>query len=233
MIFDLAGPGPLCAQTPGQRPGAQPRLAGRFSYVPRRDQWRWDAVAARLHGLEDEPARVTTERLRALVHPSDGGRVDQLVTSLGQERGPFAVGYRVELPRGPQRRILVVVGPRGPAPYAEGFVVDATASLGPEIQRVVSASVAYAVGDTAVVEQAAGALCLAYGFDLGQARTQLARWAEQKAVTVAEVARWIVDALVGGDHARPGLSIVFDALLHDLATETRRAGRLTDPRPGG
>lgn len=76
----------------------------------------------------------------------------------------------------------------------------------------------------AAIEQAKGALMLAYGLNEDGAFAMLRWWSRNRNIKVRDLARHLVDAAAEGAVAPTDLQVALDALLHDLSSATPAAG---------
>jgi len=205
-------------------------LLGRFHYksVPRR--WRWDGVAAALHGLERRERSVTTDHLLAVIHPDDLEHVATTLESAlragpeGSDRGEAAralrLHYRVQGPDAKIRSLLVVareVSPDGTGFTAEGHVLDITTELAVAGEAAARAAVEAAMEGRGAIEQAKGVLMLAYSLSADQAFALLRWWSRNHNLRVRVLAERLMADVEGGQFAASDLRAQMDRSLHDLS----------------
>lgn len=209
----------------------------------------WSPTLYHLYGLCPDTDQPTVETLLAAIVPEDRDRVSDEFTEAIREGGTFSIRYGLRGPDGKRHDILLTaVGSRlnGVTRYVSGFLIDVTAPLTSRLDAAVAASAA----NRATIEQAKGALMLAYAVTEQEAFDILRRYSNQHNVRLAEVAQGIVQALnkaaLGDPIARQAVTAVFtdlvDAVKRQRATsppaaaassEARspRAPATDDPRP--
>ncbi|MGA8980979.1 MAG: PAS and ANTAR domain-containing protein [Pedococcus sp.] len=170
---------------------ALPALA--FSYDVAKASWTWAAGLRELHGLRssEEP---TTERLLARVHKGDRvvmiGRFQHHL----EHEGPYSCSYRMRDASGRQRRLIFVGQSEAVAGVVRrmtGFVVDITEPAREFGREAVAATALH----RATIEQAKGALMLAFKVDDGGASDLLHAYATRYRVTTLAVATIIINRL--------------------------------------
>ena len=199
-------------------------LMGRFHYKSGPRRWRWDGTAAALHGLERRERSLTTDRLLEVVHPDDRARVaDALESALGGGPDPSAarglrLHYRVA--DGTTVRSLLViareVSPDRAGFSAEGHVVDITPELSAAGEEAGRAAVEAAMEGRGAIEQAKGALMVAYSLTADQAFALLRWWSRNHNLRVRVLAERLMDAAEKGHYADAELRARMDRTLHDL-----------------
>ena len=170
---------------------AIPALA--FHYDVETARWRWAAGLRELHGLRasEEPS---TELLLEHMHKDDRvvmiGRFQHHLEHVG----PYSCSYRMRDAAGRQRRLIFVGQSEavdGVVRRLNGFVVDITEPAREFGREAVAASTRH----HSSLEQAKGALMLAFSVDDASAFDLLQAYATRYGVTKLEVARAIVKRL--------------------------------------
>lgn len=183
-----------------------PRAVGRFRYRFGSREWEWSDEVAAMHGYP--PGTVpTTELLLSHKHPDDRDRVEATITSV-EDGNAFSSRHRIVDTAGQVHEVLVVsdlmVDDDGSVIGTEGYYVDVTETVD-EYRRAVIDDVLPALVEARVlIEQAKGALMLAYGVNADQAFRVL-RWRSQETnVKLRTIAERVVAALprISGDEAK-------------------------------
>ena len=195
-------------------------LTGRFSYDVRSDAWHWDAEIYRIHGLppETEP---TTSHVLGSAAPGEAARVKELLEAMIETTESFSVAYRLRAGDGRERNVLLV-GERAlcdspdKVSIIEGFFVDLTRDVAQVVGEATHAAVEASAEHRAVIEQAKGALMLAYGFDEDAAFAMLAWWSRNRNVKVRDLANELMRASEEGAASGQQFRTQVDRLLHDL-----------------
>ncbi len=166
-------------------------LVGRFRYRFGTRRWEWSDEVAAMHGYPPgtEP---TTELLLAHKHPEDRDRVAAMITSV-EDGGAFSSRHRIIDTNGRVREVLVVSDPLvdddGTVIGTEGYYVDVSDTADGYRREAIDNTLPRLLEARVVIEQAKGALMLAYGINADQAFRVL-RWRSQetniKLKTIAE-----------------------------------------------
>jgi hypothetical protein len=195
-------------------------LTGRFSYDVRSDAWHWDTEIYRIHGLppETEP---TTAHVLGSAAPGEAARVKKLLEAMIETTESFSVAYRLRAGDGRERNVLLV-GERAlcdspdKVSIIEGFFVDLTRDVAQVVGEATHAAVEASAEHRAVIEQAKGALMLAYGFDEDAAFAMLSWWSRNRNVKVRDLANELMRASEEGAASGQQFRTQVDRLLHDL-----------------
>jgi hypothetical protein len=205
------------------------RRTGRFSYDVATDKWQWDDEVYRIHGLMPGEVEPTTSHVLGAPTPEDAVRIKGLLDEMVATTEPFSVSYRVSQEGGADRFVLLV-GERAlcdddpeKVTSIEGFLVDLTADVAKEAVEAANEAVQASAENRAVIEQAKGALMLAYGFDEDAAFAMLVWWSRTRNVKVRDLARQLMRASEEGAATGQDFRSRVDDLLHDLSHQ----------RPGG
>lgn len=201
-------------------------LTGRFSYDVRSGNWEWDSEVYRIHGLVPGETEPTTEHVLGAASPDDSARVRELLEKMIATTESFSVSYRVKVPGGAERLVLLV-GERAlcdepeQVTVIEGYFVDLTADFAKEAEEAATAAVEASAERRAVIEQAKGALMLAYGFDEDAAFAMLAWWSRNRNVKVRDLATELMRASEEGAATGQDFRSRVDGLLYDLSHQQR------------
>ena len=197
-----------------------------YEYDALRDRWTWSSPIPVLQYATDG-SPLTTEELLAFVHPDD--REPTLAQFLGlmQDRTPYSCLYRLVDNEGAAHAVVNVGTPvvEGDDVTAlRGFVVDLTAPLGLHARSAVAAMLP--VG--AVVDQATGALMLAFGVDAEIAYRLLTGYATRSGAPVHGLAADIVDGLASVPVTGPEVA---EAIIDLLEASVDRTSLVEDATP--
>lgn len=198
------------------------RPTGRFSYDTSTGKWDWDDDVFLIHGLVPGAVTPTTELVLASKHPDDRERVRALLDRVARTGEPFSISYRLICADGVERRV-VLVGEGGdrdddePATI-EGYYIDLTHDFEEESEEYAQQAVAASAESRAVIEQAKGALMLAYGLDSDQAFAMLRWWSRNRNVKVRELAERVVTLAREGEASDVELRGNLDAALDDMTS---------------
>ncbi len=207
-------------QTARMSEADQQSLTGRFSYDVAADSWDWDAEVYRIHGLIPGEVRPTTEQVLGAAARADADRVRELLDKMIATTESFSVSYRLN-GADDRERTVVLVGERAlcdPDEVAaiEGFFIDLTADVDAVVDEATHAAVEASAEHRAIIEQAKGALMLAYGFDEDAAFSMLTWWSRNRNVKVRDLAGELMQASVEGAATGQEFRTRVDRLLHDL-----------------
>ncbi|MFD3746307.1 PAS and ANTAR domain-containing protein [Nocardia sp. NPDC058633] len=183
-----------------------PSTVGRFRFRFATRQWEWSDEVARMHGYP--PGTVpTTEMLLSHKHPDDRDRVAAMLTTV-EVSGAFSSHHRIIDTHGRVRDVLVVsvplTDPDGTVVGTEGYYIDLSDTAAEYRREALDSTLPALLEARVVIEQAKGALMLAYGVSADQAFRVL-RWRSQETnVKLRAIAERLVAALptVAGDEVR-------------------------------
>lgn len=192
--------------------------AGRFSYDVSTGKWDWDDAVFRIHNCE--PGRVEAG-LDLVLGEEEHTRVQGLLERVTERGGPFSIPYRIEVDPGVDRHVVLVGtgGRRGSEEAAatlEGYCIDLTEDFVAESEEYATAAVAASAVNRAVIEQAKGAVMLAYGLDMDQAFAMLRYWSRNRHIKVHDLASQLVEAAREGHFTDSSLRGGIDVFLHDI-----------------
>ena len=161
----------------------------------------------------------TTELVLERKHPDDRARVKALLERISVEGGSFSVSYRLIGGDEVERRV-VLVGDGEMCDDAvatiDGYYIDLTEDFAEESEEYAQAAVEASAETRAVIEQAKGALMLAYGLDSDQAFAMLRWWSRNRNVKVRDLAGKLVEIARAGAVSDHELRNNIDAQLHDI-----------------
>ena len=199
-----------------------------YTYDARLDSWGVDEPWLALHDL---PPRhhFTTEDLLSRVHQEDRASTHAWLQGCVSEPGTSSHSYRMRTGQRSGRRVrLVAHAVRETAQRAcrvDGFLLDITGDISRWQTEAVSASAAY----RATIEQAKGALMLAFCVDEETAFRMLAGYSQRRNAKLRDVAAFITDAIGDPHFAHPDHPVesLVDVvtLLHDERVHLRSATR--------
>ncbi|MBF6174974.1 PAS and ANTAR domain-containing protein [Nocardia blacklockiae] len=161
-----------------------PMAVGRFRYWFRARQWEWSAEVARMHGHPPD-TQPTTELLLSHKHPDDRDRLEAMIVSV-EDGGAFSSRHRIIDTAGRTHEVLVVSEPmadaHGTVTGTQGYYIDLSAAANEYRNEAIEDVLPQLVDARAVIEQAKGALMLAYGISADHAFAVL-RWRSQETNT--------------------------------------------------
>ena len=174
----------------------EPQRVGRFRFFLNSQRWEWSDAVARMHGYRPGTVVPTTELLLQHKHPEDRAQVAAVLDRVSRGE-PFSSRHRI-VDTGGDIRWVIVVGDRmfddaGKPIGTAGFYIDATAAL----QSDVTTAVSELTESRAVIEQAKGALMLAYGITADRAFDILLWRSQETNIKVRELAAHLLDAVSG------------------------------------
>ncbi|WP_264030886.1 PAS and ANTAR domain-containing protein [Cellulosimicrobium sp. SH8] len=166
--------------------------------------WWWSPETYRLHGFEPGDVVPTTPLVLAHKHPDDRERVRQILDEARRTGEPFSSVHRIMDAHGGER-FLVVVGQgrrdreTGTVTELVGYFVDVTRTVTTHAQERARHDIAAAAETRGTIEQAKGAVMLAYGVDPDEAFARLRRASNDRNVPLRELARLVVhESTTGG-----------------------------------
>ncbi|MBC2641026.1 MULTISPECIES: PAS and ANTAR domain-containing protein [unclassified Rhodococcus (in: high G+C Gram-positive bacteria)] len=178
--------------------GGEPQRVGSFRFYLDGQRWEWSDTVAQMHGYRPSEVTPTTELLLSHKHPEDHPHVARVLDRTVNAAEPFSSKHRIIDTSGKVRQV-VVVGDRmfddsGTVIGTTGFYIDITDSYRSDLNGSVDEAVAELAQSRAVIEQAKGALMLAYGIPAARAFDILV-WRSQETNTRLRV---IAEQIVGG-----------------------------------
>jgi hypothetical protein len=201
------------------------RQTGRFSLDVLTGKWDWDDDVFRIHGYEPGSVEPTTDLVLESKHPDDRARVEALIARISKVGGSFSISYRIIGGDGVERRVVLVgdgemCEPDDDVTRIDGYYIDLTDDFAEESEEYASAAVEASAESRAVIEQAKGALMLAYGLDPDQAFSMLRWWSRNRNVKVRDLAAKLVEIAQTGSITDAELRSNIDAHLHDVTNGT-------------
>jgi hypothetical protein len=181
------------------------------------------------HSPEVEP---TTELLVSHKHPHDRDRLEGMIDSV-EDGGPLSSRHRIIDTSGRIREVLVVSEPmvddNGDAIGTQGYYIDLSTTAAEYRREALDETLPGLLDARIVIEQAKGALMLAYGIDADQAFHVLRRRSQETNIKLRRIAELVVAELPGvaGDEVR--LRTRLDHVLLTLH-ENAETGRSRRPR---
>lgn len=205
---------------------------GRYTY--REDgAWWWSATMHATYDAETARGRdadVTgVERLLQRVHEDDHDRLREAFAACVADGTSFAVSHRVRAPEGGGRR-MTLTGAREQTddggPRVGGFVLDVDDAVVAAATHDARLQLTTALASHALIDQAKGALMLAYGIEEQEA-FDLLRWSSMRLnVKLALLAQRVVGVVRDAEGLAPSARDAIERALDDPdAAPTRRADR--------
>lgn len=203
----------------GRFSGSVNARIGRFIGRPTAARWAWDADLFAILGYQSAAAATSVELLMQHVPDDEHALVrDAFCTAAVSER-PFTLSFRLHATDGQLRSVLVVAEltvarPYGTAwndlldltggsdvsgPWLTGQLIDLTELRLAATREVADEAVAASAQHRAVIEQAKGALMLAYRMDADTAFGWLRRRSQDTNVKLHDVAAELVARLPADD----------------------------------
>lgn len=203
---------------------------GSYRYDASADAWTVAPSARQLLGIDPDCA-LHTAGLLDLLPDDEREPVARFVLDALRGRVPFSTLQHLRRPDGDVREVLVV----GEGTYdgdvlvaVHGHVVD-VGTIGAEwADERIDRAVAEVVANRATIEQAKGALSLAYGFDGEGAIALLRWWSSHRNVKVKVLADRLVTAAGSGAVSTPELRAAVDELLVATSGPTPSPDSRTD-----
>ncbi|WP_326307693.1 PAS and ANTAR domain-containing protein [Nocardia sp. CDC153] len=170
----------------------------RYYFAERR--WEWSPEAAALYGYDPgDNVTPTTELLVGHQHPDDRGRVEAEFVSSVRDEAPFSSRHRIIDAHGRTRPILIVsrplVGDDGATVGTEGYVVDLSDTVAATREEIFDEVMPELLSHRMVIEQAKGALMLAYGLSADHAFRVLVWRSQETNIRVRDLAARLVERL--------------------------------------
>lgn len=173
-----------------------PELLGSFRFTPATGAWTWSRDLYLLHGFAPGDIVPSLELVLAHLHPDDRPEAEPVLRRGLATEVPFASWHRVVAADGAVRQV-VMVG-RGSLGEVTGYVVDLGDPVREAVNREVREALRAMAGTRPLIEQAKGALMLAYGLAADEAFAVLRRYSQRTNVKVRELAQELTAALAGG-----------------------------------
>ncbi|MFV9427837.1 PAS and ANTAR domain-containing protein [Rhodococcus aetherivorans] len=207
------------------------RHVGSFRYLSTDDSWEWSASVARIHGYEPGTVEPTTELVLRHKHPDYRDDIATLLTSVRTTGEPFSSRHRIVDTRGTVRHVVVIgdrlVDDDGTVLGTSGFYLDLTDALEEDLRAAVDAAMSSLADARAVIEQAKGALMLAYTIPAERAFEILAWRSQETNVKL----RALAERLVHEISTTPGILEEFRGRFDHLFLTVHQRIRSGDPLP--
>lgn len=179
--------------------GGAPVRVGRFRFDVATTSWAWSDGMFRFHGFAPGDVVPTSELMAAQVYPEDSRNARQAVMTALADGEPFSCRQRIKDAAGRTRTVVVIgQGTRdrpGRVIELSGYYIAVTEQLRRDVAELAEQALDKAMESRAAIEQAKGALMLAYSVD-EELAFDLLRWHSQHAnIKVRELARSLVDRL--------------------------------------
>nr|WP_082359807.1 PAS and ANTAR domain-containing protein [Rhodococcus opacus] len=196
--------------------GAPPQ-GGSFRFFLADQRWEWSDPVARMHGYQPGDITPTTELLLSHKHPDDQPQVAALFEKMIHAGEPFSSKHRII---DTDRRIhhVIVVGDRmldesNRVIGTSGYYIDVTEALETDIRESLDEAVAELAKSRAVIEQAKGALMLAYGISSERAFGILTWRSQETNTKLRTLAERFIKALTAEAVLSESFRARFDHLL--------------------
>src|SRR5215207_1124070 len=201
---------------------------GTFSYLVAEDTWRLSPAACAMHGLP-AGSRVTTEMLLAFKYPDDLIPPREVLEKALGDGEQFCFPHRIVDTAGRIRNLVVIGTPARDADETvigvEGYAIDLTDTQQRYAVRAGTDVVQASLEHRTAVEQAKGALMLAYGVSADAAVALLKWYSQQYNIKLNLVAERLVVRLRDATVTSSGIRRTVDRMMHDAAsTEAGTAG---------
>ncbi|MBV7705621.1 PAS and ANTAR domain-containing protein [Nocardia nova] len=156
----------------------------RFWFADQR--WEWSDEVAQMYGYQGADTQPTTELLISHKHPDDREELAASIAISVKTGDPICGQHRIVDADGDTHDIIVVgeqlTDDDGAVVGASGYFVDVTETIAEERNDALSEVLPEVIESRAVIEQAKGALTLAYGISPEQAFRVLS-WRSQETNT--------------------------------------------------
>jgi hypothetical protein len=195
---------------------------GTFAYDVLREAWSWTPEVYAMHGVD--PALTPTDALLDRCrHPDDPQTVVALVRGVTTAGGRFSLLHRVCHPAGEVRDLLVVGeaerGSEGTVATIRGFYADVSDAVAARTGAAADEAVRAATEHRAAIEQAKGALSLAYGLTEDEAISLLRAVSSRRNLRLSVLAERLCTAVREGAASSQALRRRMDTV---LSTVSRR-----------
>lgn len=201
-------------------------MTGRFSFDVADGTWQWDPEVYRIHGFAPDSVQPTLEHVLGAAVGSDGDRVKEALGCMAVTAESFSLHYRLLAADGCERSV-VLVGERAvcdanDVTLIEGYLIDLTADVEAAASEAADAAVQASAEHRGVIEQAKGALMLAYGFDEKAAFSMLTWWSRNRNIKIRDLAANLMQASEDGAATAQGFRARVDNLLYDVTDRSTR-----------
>lgn len=179
-----------------------PGSTGSFTYDPRSETWSWSEQVFEIYGFRPGDVVPSSDLIASHLHPDDRDHVLRLLAEAADHGRPFSVWHRIVDAQGGTRQVTMVcaTGPGGDGEVTavSGYLVDLTEAVRRTTSREVEQAMESVLESRPVIEQAKGALMLAYSLDAESAFALLRRYSQNVNVKLRDVARSVVESLPSG-----------------------------------
>lgn len=212
-------------------------MTGRFSFDVADGTWHWDPEVYRIHGLAPDSVQPTLEHVLGAAVGPDVDRVKEALSYMAVTAESFSLHYRLAAADDCERSV-VLVGERAvcdanDVTKIEGYFIDLTADVAAAAAEAADAAVDASAEHRGVIEQAKGALMLAYGFDEDAAFAMLTWWSRNRNIKVRDLAATLMQASEDGAVTAQGFRAGVDNLLYDLTDRSTRTLQESGAGDGG
>lgn len=196
---------------------AGPRHVGSFRYLLDGDRWEWSDAVAQMHGYETGAVTPTTDLLLQHKHPEDKEHITALLAAVREAGEPFSSRHRIIDTHGNVKRVAVI-GDRildedGNVLGTSGFYLDLSEAIEEDVREAVDEAMSTLAEARAVIEQAKGALMLAYTIPPAHAFEILAWRSQETNVKLRVIAERLVEEVSSTPGIRLQDRVEFDHLL--------------------
>jgi ANTAR domain/PAS fold len=178
-------------------------LVGWFRYDIAEDSWRWSEGMYRVHGLEPGSVVPTTALMLAHQHPDDRDQAEMLFRQVVQDGEHFIQRHQIFDLTGALHAVVTVGGGdfdgAGTLVAVHGYMIDLTESIRHEAAAMATEFVERALTQRVDIDQAKGALMVAYGLSDSEAFAVL-RWHSQHAnIKIRDLAAELMSQIADDD----------------------------------
>jgi hypothetical protein len=206
--------------------------SGSFRLARASGSWTWSEELYTIYGFAPGDVVPTLELLLSHQHPDDRAAVEEHLSDALEKGRPLSLWHRIVDAHGTTRQLVTVgsaeLADDGSVVAVSGYTTDVTEA----VRRTTSEDVQHAMEvisqSRPTIEQAKGVLMMTYAIDAEAAFELLRRYSQLENVKVRDVARSIVESLVGDvlpAASRPSL----DRVAAEMFPRERR-GRSREPR---
>lgn len=180
---------------------------GRYRLDLTSGRWSWSDEVFAMHGFSPGEIVPTTELILSHKHPDDRDRVDHVLRTAAATGRPFSSVHRILDAHGDGRTLAVTGQARrdasGTVTELYGYFIDVTEASREDAQREASASIRAAAEHRASIEQAKGAIMVAFGIADDEAFDRLRTASNHLNIPVRNLATWLVDWLSAPSWVEP------------------------------
>jgi PAS domain S-box-containing protein len=198
--------------------GGYAQTIGRFQYFVADQLWVWSDEVARMHGYKPGQVEPTTELLLSHKHPDDRAEVAEILRRV-TAGGLFSSRHRIIDAAGNTRWVVVVsdhlVDDTGRTVGTQGYYIDVSAGLQADLTK----AMAKMVESREIIDQAKGALMVAYGVSAEQAFGILTWRSQASQRKLKDVAADFVNRLMQEGLSADSVATIDRLLLRDGTAE--------------